>query len=151
MNKLSREDLYSLEQYAEIRPQFRADIMAYKKNRQLALGDNARLYFESRTTIQYQIQEVLRVEKTFDGAGIEEELAVYNPLIPDGNNLKATCIRILIFVNKRLLSYEGLNIKFGCRLRIARKCLLLPMKTLQETTGRELRRYILCVLNYHQA
>ena len=90
MNKLRREDLYSLEQYAEIRPQFRADIMAYKKNRQLALGDNARLYFESRTTIQYQIQEVLRVEKTFDGAGIEEELAVYNPLIPDGNNLKAT-------------------------------------------------------------
>lgn len=90
MNKLSREDLYSLEQYAEIRPQFRAEIMAYKKSRQLALGENARLYFESRTTIQYQIQEVLRVEKTFDAAGIEEELEVYNPLIPDGSNFKAT-------------------------------------------------------------
>jgi hypothetical protein len=90
MNKLNREDLYSLEQYAEIRPQFRAEIMEYKKKRQLPLGKNARLYFESKATIQYQIQEVLRVEKTFDAAGIEEELEAYNPLIPDGSNLKAT-------------------------------------------------------------
>jgi len=90
MHKLTREDLYSLEQYAEIRPTFRAEIMAYKKNRQLPLGDNARLYFESQKTIQYQVQEVLRVEKTFDAEGIEEELDVYNPLIPDGSNLKAT-------------------------------------------------------------
>ena len=90
MSKLGREDLYSLEQYAEIRPQFRAEIMAYKKDRQLPLGDNARLYFESRKTILYQVQEVLRVEKTFDVKGIEEELEAYNPLIPDGSNFKAT-------------------------------------------------------------
>ena len=90
MSKLGRQDLYSLEQYAEIRPQFRAEIMAYKKDRQLPLGNNARLYFESRKTILYQIQEVLRVEKTFDVKGIEEELDVYNPLIPDGSNFKAT-------------------------------------------------------------
>lgn len=90
MNKLKREDLMSLEVYSEKRPQIRAEIMAHKKDRQLPLGDNARLYFENRATIQYQIQEVLRVEKTFDAAGIEEELEAYNPLIPDGSNLKAT-------------------------------------------------------------
>ena len=90
MNKLSRSDLYSLEQYAEIRPQFRSDVMAHKKNRQLPLGEHARLYFEDRATIQYQVQEILRVEKTFEAAGIEEELEAYNPLIPDGTNWKAT-------------------------------------------------------------
>jgi hypothetical protein len=80
----------SLEEYFEKRPIFRAEIMEYKKCRQLSLNDNARLYFENRRTIQYQIQEVLRVEKTFDSQGIEEELEAYNPLIPDGSNLKAT-------------------------------------------------------------
>ena len=90
MSKLSRSDLMTLEEYSEKRPQFRADVMEHKKTRQLPLGDNARLYFENRLTIQYQIQEVLRVEKTFDAAGIEEELEAYNPLIPDGSNLKAT-------------------------------------------------------------
>lgn len=90
MNKLIRSDLMSLEEYSEKRPDFRAAVMTHKKNRQLPLGEHARLYFENRLTIQYQIQEVLRVEKTFDAAGIEEELAAYNPLIPDGANLKAT-------------------------------------------------------------
>ena len=90
MHKLSRDDLWSLEEYSLKRPEFRAEVMQYKKNRQLALGENARLYFENRLTIQYQIQEVLRVEKNFEAAGIEEELEAYNPLIPDGSNLKAT-------------------------------------------------------------
>ncbi len=90
MNKLSRQDLMTLEVYSEKRPKYRTEIMQHKKTRQLPLGDNARLYFENRQTIQYQIQEVLRVEKTFDVAGIEEELDAYNPLIPDGSNLKAT-------------------------------------------------------------
>lgn len=90
MTHLSREDLMSLEEYSEQRPSYRSKIMAHKKARQLPLGDNARLYFENKLTIQYQIQEVLRVEKTFDAAGIEEELEAYNPLIPDGKNLKAT-------------------------------------------------------------
>jgi hypothetical protein len=89
MNKLSRNDLMTLEVYSEQRPEFRAEIMQHKKTRQLPLGENARLYFENRRTIQYQIQEVLRVEKTFDAAGIEEELDTYNELIPDGSNLKA--------------------------------------------------------------
>ncbi len=90
MKKLDRSDLYSLEQYAQKREAFRSQVMRHKKNRRLAIGPNATLYFEDRLTIQYQVQEMLRAEKIFDLAGIEEELKVYNPLIPDGSNWKAT-------------------------------------------------------------
>lgn len=90
MTHLTRADLWSLEEYALHRDDFRAQVMAHKKTRQLALGDNARLYFEDETTIRYQIQEMLRIEKTFEADGIEEELSAYNPLIPDGSNWKAT-------------------------------------------------------------
>ncbi len=90
MAKLSREDLYSLEKYAEVRPEYRAKVMAHKKNRRLPVGPNANLYFEDRTTMQYQIQEMLRIEKIFEADGIQEELDAYNPLIPDGSNWKAT-------------------------------------------------------------
>ena len=90
MNKLSRSDLYSLEQYAEARPEFRAQVMAHKKNRRVALGPIAALYFEDRLTMHYQIQEMLRAERIFEAEGIQEELDAYNPLIPDGSNLKAT-------------------------------------------------------------
>lgn len=90
MHKLTRADLLSLEQYAERRPEFRREVMAHKKNRMLALGDHATLYFEDRLTIQYQVQEMLRAERIFEAAGIEEELEAYNPLIPDGTNWKAT-------------------------------------------------------------
>ena len=90
MNKLERSDLYSLEQYAEKRNEFRSQLMQYKINRRLQIGANATLYFEDRMTIQYQIQEMLRIEKVFETAGIEEELETYNPLIPDGSNWKAT-------------------------------------------------------------
>ena len=88
--ELTRQDLYALEKYAEIRSEFRARVMAHKKTRRLPLGPNANLYFEDRLTIQYQVQEMLRIEKIFERAGIEEELAAYNPLIPDGSNWKAT-------------------------------------------------------------
>lgn len=90
MSTLSRADLWSLEDYAQERPAFRAQVMAHKKARQLALGDHARLIFEDALTIKYQIQEMLRIEKVFEAAGIEEELDAYNPLIPDGHNWKAT-------------------------------------------------------------
>ena len=90
MKKLARGDLWSLEQYAEQRQQYRAQVMAHKKNRVLVLNDHARLYFEDEMTIRYQVQEMLRIEKVFEAAGIEEELAAYNPLIPDGSNWKAT-------------------------------------------------------------
>lgn len=90
MKKLTRADLFSLEQYAESRKAFRDKVLAHKKNRRLPLGPNANLYFEDRMTIQYQVQEMLRIEKVFEAAGIEEELGAYNPLIPDGKNWKAT-------------------------------------------------------------
>jgi hypothetical protein len=80
----------SLEQYAQSRPEFKAKVIEHKRNRQVALGDNATLYFEDRLTMQYQIQEMLRVERIFEAEGIQEELDAYNPLIPDGSNWKAT-------------------------------------------------------------
>jgi DNA primase large subunit len=88
--KLTRDDLYSLEQYAEARPAFREKVLEHKKNRRLDLGTNAALYFEDRLTMQYQVQEMLRIEKIFEADGINEELDAYNPLIPDGNNWKST-------------------------------------------------------------
>lgn len=87
---LTRKDLYSLEEYATQRADFRARVMAHKKNRAVHLGRHATLYFEDRLTIQYQVQEMLRVEKIFEPEGIEDEIGAYNPLIPDGSNLKAT-------------------------------------------------------------
>ena len=90
MEKLTRNDLYSLEEYAENRSAIRARVMAHKKDRKVHIGPVATLYFEDRQTIQYQIQEMLRVERIFEAAGIEEELQAYNPLIPDGSNWKAT-------------------------------------------------------------
>ena len=90
MTELTRDDLWSLEEYAAKRSDFRAEVMAHKKNRQLALGEHARLYFEDTTTVRYQIQEMLRIERVFESEGIEEELSAYNPLIPDGHNWKAT-------------------------------------------------------------
>jgi hypothetical protein len=87
---LQRDDLYSLEHYARIRPDFRTRVMAHKKQRQVAIGAHATLYFEDRLTTQYQIQEMLRAERIFEPAGIQDELDAYNPLIPDGSNWKAT-------------------------------------------------------------
>jgi len=90
MSKLTRNDLYSLEKYAEVRKDFRTRVMEHKKNRQVGIGPNATLYFEDALTMQYQIQEMLRVERIFVPSGIQEELDAYNPLIPDGRNWKAT-------------------------------------------------------------
>jgi len=92
MAKLKREDLYSLEQYSEMRDDYRKKVMAHKENRRLELGDNLLLSFEDQLIMQYQIQEMLKAEKIFDAEGIEEELAVYNTLIPDGSNWKATML-----------------------------------------------------------
>ena len=87
---ITRDDLMSLEQYAEKRDSFRREVLAHKKHRQVALGPNATLYFEDRLTLLYQIQEMLRIEKVFEAEGINEELEAYNPLVPDGRNFKAT-------------------------------------------------------------
>ena len=92
MNKLTRNDLLSLEQYAAQREAFRARAIAHKRARTLHLGAHVTLLFEDRLTVQYQVQEMLRIERTFEAAGIDDELDAYNPLIPDGRNLKATML-----------------------------------------------------------
>jgi len=90
MKSLTPGDLITLEQYAIDRSEFRSRVLAHKKDRQVAIGRNATLYFEDALTIQYQVQEMLRAERIFEVEGILEELESYNPLIPDGSNLKAT-------------------------------------------------------------
>jgi len=92
MNPLTRENLFSLEQYAAKRPEFRAQVIEHKKHRRVDVGANLSLYFEDRLTIQYQVQEMLRIERIFEAHAIQEELDAYNPLIPDGNNLKCTAM-----------------------------------------------------------
>jgi hypothetical protein len=87
---LTRNDLLSLEEYSSRRQEFKAQVINHKKNRRVSLNEHARLYFEDELTIRYQIQEMLRIEKVFEAEGIQDELDAYNPLIPDGNNLKAT-------------------------------------------------------------
>ncbi len=90
MTILKREDLMSLEEYAEKRADFRAKVLEHKKSRNVALGEHATLYFEDALTMQYQIQEMLRIEKIFEADAINEELDAYNPLVPNGSNWKAT-------------------------------------------------------------
>ena len=92
MNKLTRADLLSLERYASERAAFRTRVIAHKKARSIAIGQHVTLLFEDRLTVQYQIQEMLRIERIFEAAGIQEEIDAYNPLIPDGSNLKATML-----------------------------------------------------------
>ena len=90
MDKLKRQDLFSLEKYSEIRDDFRLKVINHKGNRRLQIGPNTTLYFEDNLVMQYQIQEMLRAERIFESDAINEELNVYNALIPDGNNWKAT-------------------------------------------------------------
>jgi len=92
MTKLTRTDLLSLEAYAQQRADFRARVMAHKKRRTVHLGEHLTLVFEDRLSVQYQVQEMLRIERIFEAAGIADELDAYNPLIPDGGNLKATLL-----------------------------------------------------------
>ncbi len=90
--RLSPDDLFSLEQYSKQRPQFRPQVLAHKKRRTLQVGPNATILFEDRLTVQYQVQEMLRIERIFESAGIVDELGAYNPLIPDGSNWKGTLL-----------------------------------------------------------
>lgn len=90
MPLITRDSLLTLEGYAKVRPEMRAEVMAHKKNRMVELGDHVTLIFEDEKTMRYQIQEMLRAERTFEEAGIQDELDAYNPLVPDGTNWKAT-------------------------------------------------------------
>jgi hypothetical protein len=92
MSRLTPADLMKLEEYAEQRPAFRQRVLEHKRHRKLPLGPHLTLLFEDRLTIQYQVQEMLRIERIFERKAIEEELGAYNPLIPDGSNWKASCL-----------------------------------------------------------
>jgi hypothetical protein len=92
MEKLTAEQLFSLEQYARRRDELRTQVLEHKRRRRLAVGPNMTWCFEDRLTIQYQIQEMLRAERVFEPQGIHDELEAYNPLIPDGSNWKATLL-----------------------------------------------------------
>ena len=90
LHTIARDSLLSLEAYARQRKEFRAKVMAHKRDRTVHLGEHVTLIFEDELTIRFQIQEMLRIERTFEEQGIQDELDVYNPLIPDGSNFKAT-------------------------------------------------------------
>ena len=99
MPRITRESLLTLEAYAKARPTFRAKVLAHKRARTVHLGEHVTLVFEDELTMRYQIQEMLRIEKTFEEEGIQDELDAYNPLVPDGRNFKATM----------LLEYENVD------------------------------------------
>jgi hypothetical protein len=109
MNKLTPADLWKLEDYARERAAFRARVLAHKKPRTIHLGAHLTLVFEDRLTVQYQVQEMLRIERIFEAGGIADELAAYNPLIPDGGNLKATLLIEYDDVEQRRRELERLR------------------------------------------
>lgn len=108
MQKISRDSLMSLESYAKARKDFRARVIAHKKNRTVALGEHVVLLFEDELTMRYQVQEMLHAERIFEQEGIQEELDAYNPLIPDGRNFKATM----------QIEYEDVNERRGALARL---------------------------------
>ena len=107
--RLAAPDLMSLEQYARSRPEFRKRVIAHKQLRSVAVGDHTTWCFEDRLTVQYQVQEMLRTERIFEPDGIQDELDAYNPLIPDGNNLKATLLIEYIDAAERQLALGRLR------------------------------------------
>jgi hypothetical protein len=105
---ITRDSLMTLEAYAKTRKDFRAKVIAHKKNRTLHLGEHVTLLFEDELTIRYQVQEMLRIEKIFEDQGIEEELSAYNPLIPEGSNWKATMLIEYTDVDERKVALSKL-------------------------------------------
>src|SRR6186713_1274323 len=120
MKKLDPSELLSLERYSRERTEFRAKVMAHKRNRQLTVGPNTMWLFEDRLTVQYQVQEMLRTERIFEVEGIAEELAAYNPLIPDGNNWKVTFLIEYPDAEVRRVQLEKLRgIEDRCWIQVA--------------------------------
>jgi Protein of unknown function (DUF3501) len=101
MAAISRDSLMTLEAYAKVRKEFRANVMAHKRNRSVQMGEHVTLLFEDEMTMRYQIQEMLRAERIFEQAGIQDELDAYNPLVPDGSNWKATMMIQFLDVDER--------------------------------------------------
>jgi hypothetical protein len=118
--KLTRADLMSLEQYSSARKDFRAQVITHKRNRILSVGPNATWGFEDRLTVQYQVQEMLRVERIFEASGIEDELDAYNPLIPNGSNWKATFLLEFPEIETRRVRLAGLKgVEDRCWVQVA--------------------------------
>jgi hypothetical protein len=120
MQKLARQDLMSLEQYADERARLRSEVIAHKQRRTLQVGPNMTWCFEDRTTIRYQILEMLRAERIFEREGIQEELDAYNPLIPDGSNWKATLLIEFTDEAERRAALERLiGVEDRCWVRVS--------------------------------
>ena len=108
MATITRDSLMTLEAYAKARHDFRAQVMAHKKDRIVHLGEHVTLIFEDELTMRYQVQEMLRAEKMFEEEGIQDELSAYNPMIPDGNNWKATMMIEYTDLDERRRMLENL-------------------------------------------
>jgi Protein of unknown function (DUF3501) len=120
VQKLAVTDLLSLERYSRERLDFRARVMAHKRNRQVNVGPNTMWLFEDRLTVQYQVQEMLRTERIFEAEGIAEELAAYNPLIPDGSNWKVTFLIEYTDAEVRRVQLERLKgVEDRCWVQVA--------------------------------
>jgi hypothetical protein len=120
MQKLTRRDLMSLEQYAAERPRLRSEVIAHKQLRNLQVGPNMTWCFEDRTTIRYQILEMLRAERIFESDGIQSELDAYNPLMPDGSNWKVTLLIEFTDPLERAKALEKLiGVEDRCWIRIS--------------------------------
>ena len=119
MPQIKRESLMTLEAYAKARKEFRTKVIEHKKRRTVHFGEHVTLLFEDELTVRYQVQEMLRIERIFEEAGIEDELQAYNPLIPDGTNLKATMLIEYEDVEERgrmLAKLKGLEDKIWLRI-----------------------------------
>jgi uncharacterized protein DUF3501 len=137
MPKLSRDSLMTLEAYAKARNDFRAQVIAHKKHRTLHLGEHVTLIFEDELTIRYQVQEMLRVEKIFEEAGIQDEIDAYNPLIPDGRNFKATMMIEYEDVEERrvaLANLKGIESKTWVRVAEFPKVFAIADEDLERET-----------------
>jgi hypothetical protein len=120
MQKLSRSDLMPLEQYSIERPRLRNEVIAHKQRRNVQVGPSMTWCFEDRTTIRYQVLEMLRAERIFESAGIQDELDAYNPLIPSGSNWKATLLLEFPDPEQRRLALEKLiGVEDRCWVRVS--------------------------------
>ena len=134
MKRITRESLMSLEVYAKVRNEFRANAIAHKRLRTVHIGENVTLLFEDEMTIRYQIQEVLRVEKTFEEAGIQDELDAYTPLVPDGRNFKATMLIEYVDESERriaLTKLKGIEVKTWVQVEGSKKVYAIADEDLQ--------------------
>lgn len=148
--KLTRDSLWTLEAYSKMRPQFRQQVIAHKKLRSVHLGDHVTLLFEDETTIRYQVQEMLRIEKIFDEEGIQHELQTYTPLLPTGSNFKATMLIEYADPDLRaqaLRKLKGIERRVYVRVEGSEAVYAIADEDLERENEKKLRRSTLCDLN----